>query len=794
MKKSTARKKSSPKRPKRRSKSSKKKSPFLLKDISGIFIIFASIMIAIAIITFNPEDPPNGSSEKIYNQLGPVGAYISSMLINFTFGRWISLIVPLLTLLFGIDLVRGKGFNLFRFSFWRGISTAIIATLIWAHVLATSSIDESIVLTGFFSMELVGLIIRYLGKIGSYFVVYGILIVYLILTFNITWMKAENYLKGCFNFSFGVISGVASSIANLVNRLQKKRRTKKVVEQAKKKVQKKEIKGVATQLELVDNMEKVSPPIPDPAVITNIATLEKPAPVSKDDIVETEPDPATYRLPSIELLNVGDQTGFEIDEEMLRNQASMLEDRLREFGVSANVVAIHPGPVITRYDLKPAAGVKVSRIVSLADDLALSLSANSLRIIAPIPGAGAVGIEVPNLKSQTVYIRDVIASDTFQNSDAPLTIALGKNAQGEDFTVDLTKMPHLLIAGTTGAGKSVCINTIVTSLLMRNHPKDVMIAMVDPKKIELSIYAELRRHHLLFLEDIDEVIATVPKNAVALLQSVVREMEARYDRLAETGARNLIEFNNLVEKGKVQPDDDGKEPQPLPYIVMIIDELADLMLTAAKEVEEPIARLAQMARAVGIHLVVATQRPSVDVITGVIKANFPSRIAFMVATKIDSRTIIDRPGADALLGRGDGLYLSGTSPQPTRFHCSLITTEEVHRLIAHVHNQPAFIKPTKLSLPDSADGDIEGGSIEDRDILFPEAVKVVARHQQGSVSLLQRRLKIGYSRAGRVLDQLEQAGIVGPFEGSKAREVYLDQEDVESFLAGPARMEDPLAD
>lgn len=449
------------------------------------------------------------------------------------------------------------------------------------------------------------------------------------------------------------------------------------------------------------------------------------------------------------------------------------------------MVRINPGPVITRYDLRLAPGTKLNKIVSLADDITMALKARAVRILAPIPGEGAVGVEVPNPITSTVRLHEIVSSSEFMESRDPLAIALGKNAQGEVFVADLAKMPHLLIAGTTGSGKSVCINTIITSLLLKNRPEDVLISMIDPKKIELSIYSELRRQHLLYLDDLDEVIATEPKNAVLLLKSVVQEMEHRYDSLAETGARSIIEYNQQVERGMIKPDEEGNEAVKLPYVVVIIDELADLMLTAAREVEEPIARLAQMARAVGIHLVVATQRPSVDVITGVIKANFPARMAFMVATKIDSRTILDRPGAEALLGKGDSLFLTSDSPFPVRIHGALITTDEVHAIVKHVVRQPAFVKSISLKLPESVqslDGE-DDLNPEARDSLFEPAGRLIIRYGQGSVSLIQRKLKVGYSRAGRILDQLEQAGVVGPFEGSKAREVLMDDEEFEALIS-----------
>lgn len=769
------------------------------RDIVGlILLIIASLSIA-AVLSFHVDDFPNSvtsvpGGDTPANGLGRAGALVAFALVNFTFGRWLALIIPALLWFAGFDLMRGQGMRLLKRTSLPLLITGVIGAVSIGYIRTLLKIENpsngqgslSYHINGMVGYELNRGLQTYLGELGTGILLAGIILIFVTILFRIKWAEVAVWIKE----GIVALGGLLAQI-KLPKLPEKPVRAAKppVVKEKKQKKPKKEKpepepEPIPDELD-DDPVVHEKPPL---TIVNTAATKTKPASKPKNNgKPEEEPDPSVYVLPDSELLQAtSPEETIEVDESVLREVAHSLEERLAEFGVKASVVAIHPGPVITRYDLKPAPGVKVSRITSLGDDLALSLSSTAVRIIAPIPGAGAVGVEVPNPDQGMVRLREIVESPEFTKASSPLAIALGKTAQGDDFVVDLAKMPHVLIAGTTGSGKSVCINTIIASILMKNHPQDVLIAMVDPKKIELSAYAELRRHHLLFLEDTDEVIATEPKNAVALLQSVVHEMESRYDRLAESGARNIVEYNQYVKKGKVQPDEEGNEPKPLPYIVMIVDELADLMLTAAREVEEPIARLAQMARAVGIHLVVATQRPSVDVITGVIKANFPARIAFMVASKIDSRTILDRPGAESLLGRGDGLFLAGTSPQAIRFHGAFISTDEVHELIAHVHNQPMYVKPTTLSLPDTPGGGNGGGGDmeEDRDQLFGEAVRIVARHQQGSVSLLQRRLKIGYSRAGRLLDQLEQAGVVGPFEGSKAREVMIDQDQVDSFLAG----------
>ncbi|MCB2199217.1 DNA translocase FtsK [bacterium] len=791
------RKRKTRKKPPQARKSPRPTTP-IGRDIMGMILLILALLSAAAVFSFHVDDFPNSvtsapGGDTPANSLGKSGALVAFALVNFTFGRWLALIIPLLVGFAGFDLLRGQGMGLLKRTILPLLVTGVIGAISIGYMRTLLKIENpsdgqgslSYHINGMVGYELNNGLQTYLGTLGTGILLAGLILIFVTILFRIKWAEVGVWIKQGFIALGALLARIR--LPKLPSKPVRAAKPPLIRDKKKPKKQKEPEPEPEPAVEELDDdpvvHEKTAPTIVNTAAI-KAKPAEKP---KKSGKPEEEPDPSVYVCPESDLLQAtSPEETVEVEESVLRNVAQSLEERLAEFGVKASVVAIHPGPVITRYDLKPAPGVKVSKITSLGDDLALSLSSTAVRIIAPIPGAGAVGVEVPNPDQGMVRLREIVESPEFTKASSPLAIALGKTAQGDDFVVDLAKMPHVLIAGTTGSGKSVCINTIIASILMRNHPQDVLIAMVDPKKIELSAYAELRRHHLLFLEDTDEVIATEPKNAVALLQSVVHEMEKRYDRLAETGARNLVEYNQYVKKGKVQPDEDGNEPKPLPYIVMIVDELADLMLTAARDVEEPIARLAQMARAVGIHLVVATQRPSVDVITGVIKANFPARIAFMVASKIDSRTILDRPGAEALLGRGDGLFLAGTSPQAIRFHGAFISTDEVHELIAHVHNQPMYVKPTTLTLPDTPGGGNGGGGDieEDRDQLFAEAVRIVARHQQGSVSLLQRRLKIGYSRAGRLLDQLEQAGVVGPFEGSKAREVMIEQDQVDTFLAG----------
>ncbi len=499
----------------------------------------------------------------------------------------------------------------------------------------------------------------------------------------------------------------------------------------------------------------------------------------EEEKVQHRPDAANaeldeeimYTPPTLQLLKPDEQLNVLSDEELERN-ATILQEKLRTFKIEITDVTVTPGPVVTQYEFIPAAGIKVSQIENLADDIALALKARGIRIIAPVPGKGTVAVEIPNHKPQLVRFSGILQSPKFQDNKLHLPIALGKTINGEVFVDDLAKMPHLLIAGSTGSGKSVGINALVCSLLYKMHPRNMKMLIIDPKKVEMTPYRAISHHFLAVCPDIDENIVTEPANAVIALKSVEAEMDRRYTILAHVGQRNVVDYNSKVRSGAYR-DDDKFVHQELPFIVVVIDELADLMMTASKDVEPPITRLAQLARAIGIHLVVATQRPSVNVITGLIKANFPARIAYQVASKIDSRTILDSNGAEHLLGNGDMLYLPGGSPKPTRIQNSFLSTDEVEAICDHIGNQIGYSQPFTLpSIEEKSGGGAGAMAAAERDEYFEEAARLVVEHQQGSVSLVQRRLKVGYSRAARIIDQLEDAGVVGPFDGSKARVVY----------------------
>ncbi|MCX6163302.1 MAG: DNA translocase FtsK [Ignavibacteriae bacterium] len=500
----------------------------------------------------------------------------------------------------------------------------------------------------------------------------------------------------------------------------------------------------------------------------------------EDDFIEEKLE--GYVSPPLDLLDEPTKEEFEVisDEEVNQN-GKLLQEKLLKFGIEIEKVFATPGPVVTLYELIPSPEVKLSKIESLQDDIALALKAKGIRMIIPMPGKGTVGVEIPNSKSQIVRIKTVISSEEYKSSTKRLTAAFGKLIDGRIFVDDLAKMPHVLIAGATGSGKSVGINSIIASLLYKMHPSDLKFVMIDPKKIELSLYSKLRKHFIATTTDINESIVTSSSNAVSVLKSMEIEMEQRYDKLANAGVRDIKAYNEKYAMGKLK-NTEAIRHRKMPYIVVIIDELADLMITAKRDIEDPITRIAQMARAVGIHLILATQRPSVDVITGVIKANFPVRIAYQVASKIDSRTILDCSGADQLLRNGDMLYLSSSFSKPIRIQNAYISTEECERIVEYISNQKGFSKP--YLLPSLIEKRIGSNAYDgDRDDMFEEAARLILKLQQCSTSTLQRRLKLGYARAARIVDQMEIAGIVGPNQGAKGREILITEDDLEDLLS-----------
>ncbi len=499
--------------------------------------------------------------------------------------------------------------------------------------------------------------------------------------------------------------------------------------------------------------------------------------------VDTEFDPtldlADYKFPTLDLLEDYDVNNVLVTKEELEINKNRIVDTLKQYSITIIKIKATIGPTVTLYEVVPAPGIRIAKIKNLEDDIALSLSAIGIRIIAPIPGKGTVGIEVPNQNPNIVSIKSIFASEKFRNNNYDLPFGIGKTISNESYVVDLAKMPHLLMAGATGQGKSVGLNAIIASLIYKKHPAELKFVLVDPKKVELNLYSRIERHYLAKLPDSEEAIITDTRKVVRTLNSLSIEMDNRYELLKDAQVRNIKEYNTKFIARKLNPLHGHRY---LPYLVLVIDEFADLIMTAGKEVETPVTRLAQLARAIGIHLIIATQRPSVNIITGTIKANFPARIAFRVITKIDSRTILDTGGADQLVGRGDMLFSTGSDV--IRLQCAFIDTPEVERLTSYIGSQRAY--PDALHLPEFKDEEAEQKSEYDpkeRDELFEDAALIIVQTQQGSTSLLQRKLKLGYNRAGRIIDQLEAAGIVGSFEGSKAREVKVGSEmALEQFL------------
>ena len=503
--------------------------------------------------------------------------------------------------------------------------------------------------------------------------------------------------------------------------------------------------------------------------------VDNPTDIEKMGPYDPTRDLENYRLPSIDLLNDYEKNNTTVSNEELNANKDKIVETLNEYKVEIETINATVGPTVTLYEIVPAKGYRISKIKSLGEDIALRLAALGIRIIAPIPGRGTIGIEVPNAKPQTVSMRAVLASPKFQEAKYELPVAIGKTITNETFTFDLTKTPHLLVAGATGQGKSVGLNAILTSLLYKKHPAQLKLVLVDPKKVELTLYKALEKYFLAKLPDADNAIITDTQKVVNTLQSLCIEMDSRYDLLQKAQCRNIKEYNEKFMNRRLNPENGHHF---LPYIVVVIDEFADLIMTAGREVETPIARIAQLARAIGIHLIIATQRPTTNVITGLIKANFPARIAFRVMSLIDSRTILDAKGADQLIGRGDMLIAMGGG-ETTRVQCAFVDTDELERIMEHISQQQSYTGAYELPeyVPEGGDGsNLEDVDLSKRDSMFEEAARIIVISQQGSTSLIQRKFSIGYNRAGRIMDQLEAAGIVGPYQGSKARDVLISDE------------------
>jgi len=767
-------------------------------EITGILLIAVSVFILISLIGYNPfEEPEISPNVQIENPMGIFGIYLSHYLIKIAIG-YVSILIPILGIFWGWWLIGKKMISkISRTTLF--ILFAMFLLSVCFGVFGIINAQESVpsyLTAGLVGSVVAGFFIAFLGKIGTSIVMVAAWLILIRGYFSWNYYDVFNKLIGDrfrdWKKQRKAKRDKIKHTKKLRSKIEERSKKDKVVQEkyilqetsVSESIEPQEPKqeSFISKFKLGDkSKEKISEVKPNQPLSNQSSNIQDPTLFDTDNIevgeivneeevmLDNQEDRKAprkeYQLPITDLLTDPKINDFSISKSELLERADFLTQSLATFGVEGKVVNVLPGPVITLFEVEPAEGVRVNKFVQLSDDLARVMEASKVRVIAPIPGKSSVGIEIPNPNPEVVHFKSAVNSQKFADKKSKLSLAIGKTTTGEIEALDLSAMPHLLVAGTTGSGKSVCLNIIICSILYRAKPDEVKFLIIDPKKVEMTLYKSLEGYHLLGTEDFDESIVTTTDNAILALRALEKEMDRRYDVLADAVVRNIGEYNKKMEKGS----------KPImPYIVLVIDELADLMMLSAKDVETPIARLAQLSRSVGIHLVIATQRPSVDVITGVIKANFPARIAFQVATKIDSRTILDTMGAEKLIGRGDMLYLQPGTSQPVRLHGGFITIEEIESIMNHIITQPKTEEMKLASVREISEPDftIDDGSSDE---LFKDAVGLVITHQQGSISLLQRRLKVGYARAARLIDQMEQAGIVGPFTGSKAREVLVDE-------------------
>ncbi len=777
----------------------KNDNPARKHEILGLMLMTAMVLILLSIVSYSADDnailsdpstsftdlldPSNGAAARIQNFLGFVGAYIAQFFVYILFG-YFSVALPLLGFRYGWSLFRHQSLRDLGWYTGYGIGLMILLATFtgWFGQILEADLYNFSGMVGF---AIAKVMMNLTGSIGSFIILFALLAVMGLLV-------VDRDIQA-------TVDRVRDWLAMLRDKV-KETRDKRSRDQASrdKELETRDKEETPKPLIVVHKpvkAEVVAAPYIAPQQ-PNLEPEPEPEPIDSDDDLDIavykgeEEEQAgardlekeqrmqnmpliKYRFPTIDLLDTPPLEGNDVDMSEIKQNKEIILDKLGRHGIEIVGIEAIVGPTVTLYELQPAPDVKISKIESYANDLKMAMAAHGIRIIAPIPGKSAVGIEVPNRKRETVYIKQLINTKKFVETKFHLPVAFGKTIENEVFMVDLTQLPHLLIAGATGSGKSVGINTIITCLLYKCHPENLKFVLIDPKKIELSLYRQLQRHFLATLPDADEPIITDTSKVMETLSSVCKEMDNRYDLLKMAMVRDVRAYNDKFKSGVLDVELGHRH---LPYIVVVIDELADLMLTAGKAIEEPIARIAQLARAVGIHAVVATQRPSVNVITGTIKANFPVRIAYQVASKIDSRTILDTSGADQLVGRGDMLVSSGG--RMVRVQNAFVSTEEVEKINAFIGNQLGYNAPyylPKIEDPDANETTTYDAS--DRDDLFEEAAKVVVLHQQGSVSLIQRKLKLGYNRAGRLIDQLYAAGIVGPYQGSTARDVLIPDEE-----------------
>ncbi len=737
-----------------------------VRKIVGLFLLVTSVFLFASFISYLidgqiDQDKIGKFSNDIENVGGSLGNNLAHQFLYNWFGIS-SFLIPFMMLLIGLKWAFEKQLL--------GIGKSFINSLfviLWTSI-CMGFFTEPSILSGVFGYQMNVWLGTLLGKIGTGLLLFFSLSAYIVAKFNPSFFQKKN-LENIEESEEDTMTESPENDSIESSTLDKD----ELIEE-----------DGLEKITLKSNEEEL-PQIGDSQKELDEANLDLEVNQSQEEEILSQKDINTkleelgdydptldlskYKIPSVKLLNDYGSGKIEIDKDELEANKNRIVETLGNYKIGISSITATVGPTITLYEIVPEAGIRISKIKNLEDDIALSLSALGIRIIAPIPGRGTIGIEVPNQNPATVSMKAVLSSEKFQKAEMELPIALGKTISNETFVTDLAKMPHLLMAGATGQGKSVGLNAILASLLYKKHPAQVKFVLVDPKKVELTLFNKIERHFLAKLPDTEEAIITDTKKVINTLNSLCIEMDQRYDLLQKAQCRNIVEYNKKFIARKLNPNDDHRY---LPYIVLVIDEFADLIMTAGKEVETPIARLAQLARAIGIHLIVATQRPSVNVITGIIKANFPARIAFRVTSKIDSRTILDAGGADQLIGRGDMLIALGS--ELTRIQCAFIDTPEVEKVTDFIGNQRAY--PEAFMLPEYV-GDSEGGNpnadLDDKDVMFEDAARVIVMHQSGSTSLIQRKLKLGYNRAGRIIDQLEAAGIVGPFEGSKARQVLI---------------------
>ena len=725
------------------------------------------------------------SSTEIKNIGKKFGLLISYYLIYKGFGLG-AILIPSLMFLIGISLTFNSGLDKIL-----SRSIFLLLSMVWIS-LFSSYIFSNNIYGGVFGYEIKSIIIEFMGDLGFISILVFGFISFLIIKFKITPVFLLRLVKSSINNYYD--SSKSEEIKdNLDEEINQNKDVNKEPNDVQPTIQNfsKIDQIVKKPIDLVndDNTDLIDADADGliDEIAIDIEKIKDEETVDKNNVdllkkfgeFDHTLDLKSFKQPEIKLLNAHDKDGsITINQEELEENKEKIIDTLRNYKIGIEKIKATIGPTVTLYEIIPEAGVRISKIKSLEDDIALSLSALGIRIIAPIPGKGTIGIEVPNKNRKIVSMKSLISSKKYQDAEMELPLALGKTISNETLVVDLTKMPHLLVAGATGQGKSVGINAIITSILYKKHPAEIKFILVDPKKVELTLFNKIERHYLAKLPDSDESIITDTKKVVKTLKSLCIEMEKRYELLKDAMCRNIKEYNLKFKKRKLNPNDGHKF---LPYLVLVVDEFADIIMTAGKEVENPIGRLAQLARAVGIHLIIATQRPSVNVITGLIKANFPARIAFKVTAKVDSRTILDSGGADQLIGNGDMLFTQGNDL--IRLQCGFIDTDEIEKITDIIGSQRGYSEA--YLLPECEEDSISSleDNVEDRDPLFKDAAEIVVIAQQGSASLLQRKMKLGYNRAGRIIDQLEAAGIVGPFEGSKARDVLVkDLVDLKDLL------------